>query len=776
MATGSSKSSPYLIPVVILFILAILLFLGMLVNYLSNSSTIPAVTSLPSSITSTAIISPSPSTTSTITLTPRPTWTLRPSSTSTQSPTATNTAPPTLLRTITPAKPANYNDRYELKPWDFTAQARIIELLRANSILKPSADTFRTLAYAEAEASIRFPQALEATNWHWDRAYNLVRINDPLGIALYSNLIQSAIASGQVRSTDLPAWFSLYETRLKLQISPLSPQPGELGRELIELIGEGSAYLWLVENPTGTSVSPLINDINYVQSHEDAYLYNDLTGDSTPELVIYRRFTPGDTLLVLPHIFDLSVNPPLELPIQDQASVDFGLEPRSEAEVVPNSQGNNILRVIYTLLPACPIYVTQDYSWNNNGFTTTGLQYKLVPIKDLRAYCAVALDTASSGWGPEAAINIANSILEIWPPDTNIQGQPYPADAYDQLRYRLGVLYALAGQPSETIRIMSEIINTPIVPDSSWVTPAEQFLHLYKTPDDLFSACQQAQFCNLRDALRTMVKNSATHDPALALQYLQNHAVITRSSGLLDFDGDGQAERWMIIQPKPDAKLEFWILSKMQTGVQALFVQVLEAGTFLPYIHEPIGSIPVIEFELNKGFVLKRIPGTLEAYIQWVDVEYARSTIIRDGYTQDLNSLMDGSDPVMVRDALLKLLNSSRFIGDCIAFNICDQFHYTLGLVYNLLGEQGNAIDQYLWVWRNYGQSPYATMARLKLDYFPLPTYTRTPFPTSTTVPSRTPTPTTQTTTSTATSTDTMTPTSTFTPTPTESDTPTTTP
>jgi hypothetical protein len=325
---------------------------------------------------------------------------------------------------------------------------------------------------------------------------------------------------------------------------------------------------------------------------------------------------------------------------------------------------------------------------------------------------------------------------------------------------------------------MSEIINTPIVPESTWGAPAEEFLRIYKTPDDLFIACQQAQFCNLRDALGTMVKNSTTDDPALVLQYLQSHGVITRSSGLLDFDGDGQAERWMIIQPKPEAKLEFWILSRMYTGVQAVFIQLFEAGESLPYFHEPAGSFPVIQFELRKGFVFKRLPGTQEAYIQWVDVEYAHPTIIRDGYTQAMNSLMDGSDPVTVLDALLDVYNSPRFTGDCIAFNICDQFHYTLGLVYDLIGEQGNAIDQYLWVWRNYGQSPYATMVRLKLNYFPLPTYTRTPIPTGTPVPSRTPTltrtptPTTQTPTSTATLTATVTPTSTLTPTQTETNTP----
>jgi hypothetical protein len=561
-----------------------------------------------------------------------------------------------------------------------------------------------------------------------------------------------------------------------MEVSPLPAQPGELGRELIEIIGDGSAYLWLVENPTGTSIYPLLNELNFDQPRENAFLYDDLTGDTSPELVIYRKVDPSTTSLVIPHIFDLSVIPPVELKIQDQTPMDFGLESRMEAEVVPGSQGRNDLRVTNTLLPACPAYASQQYSWNGSEFTVTPLSYELFPVPGNLAYCETVLDEASSNWDPEAAIKIASPLLGIWPPELDIQGHPYPLDAKDQLQYRLGVLYALAGQRADTIRIMSEIIDTPIIPDSSWVAPAEQFLRLFKTPDDLFIACQQAQFCNLRDALRTLVQNSNTTDPALTIQYLQSHGVVIRSSGLLDFDGDSQAERWMIIQPKTEAKLEFWILAGMQTGVQVVFVQLFEASETLPFIHEPGGSIPVIQFELHKGFIFKRLPISGKAYIQWVDVEYTRPTIIMDGYEGALNALFDGAPPMTVRNKLIELFNSPRFTGDCIAFNICDQFHYTLALANDLIGEQGNAIDEYLWVWRNYGQSPYATMARLKLDYFPLPTYTRTPIPTRTTAPTstptltRTPTPTTQTPTTTNSPTSTQTPTetatSTFTVTP----------
>jgi hypothetical protein len=775
MANGSTKPSPILVPVLILFGLAVVLFLVMVFRYLSRAPASPSPTNSPAFVTFTSLPTVTPSNTSTITFTPRPTWTLRPSSTSSQTPLLTSTNTPTLIRTITPAKPDNFNTFYELKPWDLAEQSNSIELLNANSVLTASDGAYRALAYDESEGHLRFPEALEATAWQWDRAYNLLRINDPIGISLYSDIIQSAVMSGQVRAVDLPIWFSIYETRIDLKVSPFPPQPGELGRELIELNAEGSAFLWLIESPTGTSIYPLINDIDFTLPHVNAFRYADLTGDSVPELVIYRAETPGATLLVPPHIFDLSVTPPAELLIQEQIPMDFGLEPSTEVEVITRTVGSQILQVNSVLSPACPAHATQEYTWKGNIFTVTPLVYKLFPVYDLRTYCEDVLNAASTGWGAEAAITVASSMLGIWPPETDAQGIPYPVDAYDQLRYRLAVLYALADQPDQAISTFSEIIDTPIIPESTWVAPSEEFLGTYQSPADLYIACQKSQYCNMRDALQTMVKYSSTNDPSQALQYLQTHGIITRSSGLLDFDADGKLERWMIIQPKPNAKLEYWILSQMRSGVQAVFVKVFEAGETLPYFHEPAGTVRVLQFELHQGFIFNRLPDTLEAYIQWVDVEYARPTVILDGYQQALNNLMSGTDPSIVLTSLMELYNSPRFKGDCIAFNICDQFHYTLALTYDLLGKQDNAIDEYLWVWRNYGQSPYATMARLKLNHFPLPTYTRTPVPTSTTAPTRTPTPTstpTNTPTRTATSTNTLTPTETESPTPTETPTP----
>ncbi|NJD58317.1 MAG: hypothetical protein FIA98_02835, partial [Anaerolineae bacterium] len=706
--------------------------------YITNTPTSESITETPVYVPITSVPSSPPSHTNTITFTPRPTWTLRPSSTASQTPLPTDTATPTLIKTLTPAKAAQYNTFYELKPWTLADQSYTIELMRANATLKPIDANFQALAYAESEGILRYPEALEASTWEWDRAYNWIRINSPNGISAYSRLIESAIISGQVRTGDLPDWFASHETRLELNVTSQTPLPGELSRALLELTGAGSAYLWLVETPTGTTVYSLINDIDYDQPHQNSFLYSDLTGDSSPELVIFRERTPGDTLFIPPHIFSVSNLPPIELPIQIQPPMDFGLEPAMQVETISTTLQTNALQVTSMLMPSCPAFATQQYTWQGESFSVTPFDYRLEPVYDLRAYCEAVLDAASAAWGPEAAIIVANAMLVIWPPDLDTQGHPYPPDAYDQLRYRLGILYALADQSDDAVSMMSEIIDTPIVAGSSWVTPANEFLRIYQQPEDLLLACQSAQYCNLHDALTTMTIYSQAEDPTKALQYLQQHGLVTRSSGIFDFDGDGQDERWIVILPKTGAKLEYWILTSLPAGVQAIFVKGIEPGDGLPYPHEPAGTVPVMQFQPRIGFIMERLPETGEAYIEWVDVEYARPTVILDGYTRAVNDLMNGVNPEIVLNSLTELYDSPRFKGDCIAFNICDQFHYTMALTYDVLGQQGNAIDQYLWVWRNYAQSPYTTLARLKLDYFPLPTYTFTPVPTSTMAPTRT--------------------------------------
>jgi hypothetical protein len=78
--------------------------------------------------------------------------------------------------------------------------------------------------------------------------------------------------------------------------------------------------------------------------------------------------------------------------------------------------------------------------------------------------------------------------------------------------------------------------------------------------------------------------------------------------------------------------------------------------------------------------------------------------------------LFAGADPATVRAALLKARESRDF--DCEAVD-CPQFQYLLGLTYELEGDERNAVQTYLDLWRTYPDSPFTIMARAKLGLVP---------------------------------------------------------
>jgi hypothetical protein len=426
----------------------------------------------------------------------------------------------------------------------------------------------------------------------------------------------------------------------------------------------------------------------------------------------------------------------------------------------PDGAGGDNIQVTAAFYPACPTFITRTYHWTGVHFESYPLQYTISPYPDLLGYCETIVNHAALAWGPQAALDLAEPLLPDWPPAADPSGKPYPAGAHDAWRYRLGVYHALLGQQIEAQSYFNEIIANPTVPDSPWIAPAQQFLDTYQAPKDLYTACQQASFCNLRQALKAMLEFSGAANPAQAIDFLAHNGVTIAASSSFDFDLDGQDERWLTIRPAPDKLLEFWILTAVPRGVQALFVQTTLVSDLQPYYYEPMGDVPVVQLESGKGLILERLPDASRAYLVFVTTEAARPTIIKDQIQASALALLGGADPAAQLDVLLDIQANPRFRGDCIEFKLCDLFDYTLGLTYELLGDALSARDTYLYLWRDFPSSPYTLLARLKMEYVPPPpTATRTVTPTRTVT--NTPNPYAS-----------STPTSTITPTPTETETP----
>lgn len=739
------------IPILALLGMIAILILILAISFISRSTT-PEVSEIPQPTLPQA---PTKTTTkegsSTPTLSPRPTWTLRPSGTPSPTYTTTPTLTPTRLPTLRIETPYKFNFRYELEEWSTTKANDLIELLKVT--IDPLATTFKNpvypesesgyyaLAYAQQEALLRYPNSFLADEWRWGLANSLAHMNDPRAIELYSKLLEDALETGQVRFSELVEWFASNEVELSLEVHNLTATPGELGRHLLEIKGAGGAYIWMQELPDQVNLFPLTADFDFNSTTSSDFVISDFTGDDIDEIAIY--FAPGidNFLLNDPQVFSLSHLPPEKLLFRSEIPYNFMMEYHANIAAIPDESGTNVLQYTAVFFPACPVYVTRSYEWNGTSFDPMPFQYLVEPEPNLEGFCEVVLDHASLSWGPQAALSIAEQLLPIWPPEFDSSRNPYPTDADDAWLYRLGIYNALLGYQLEAEGYFNKIVTNPSVTSSRWIVEAQKFLESFDHISDIYIACRSAQYCHIHQALELLTRLSNVDDPDTALTYLQNHGVDIRTSGSFDFNLDGNNERWMAIKPHPETRLEFWILSPTPKGVRALFVDYIDSDKIYPYFQETSNRSPVVQLEPGKGFILEEVQTSGDQYIKLVDVEYNRPTIIKDGYQAALNKLFSGVDPLTIRNTLLDIKSNERFAGDCDNFWICDQFFYTLGLTYELTGDDLTAVDIYIDLWWNFVRnSLFTIMAREKLHFIPPPP-TATSTPTITRTPTNTPDP-----------------------------------
>jgi hypothetical protein len=671
-----------------------------------------------------------------------------PTGTPTSSLTPTSTPTPTHIPTLRVITPYKFNYRYELEEWSATKAEELIELLKvyndplANQFKNPVDPGFESgyfaLAYAQQEALLRYQDSPLATEWRWGLANSLAHLNDPRAVEIYSSLIEDDLKAGNVRVSELPEWFEIYEKELTLSVHEFTPQPGELSRQLLEIKGAGGAFIWLQEIPGQVNVYPLASDFDFENTRENDFTMSDLSGDGIEEIALYFSPSEDEFLLKNPQVFSLAELPPVELAFRPEIPTDFKMGYEVDIASISNDSNSADLQYTAAFFPACPVYVSRSYQWDGERFDPLPFQYLVEPEPGLEGFCEVIVDHASLSWGTQAALSIAEQLLPIWPPELDPSQNPYPIDAYDAWRYRLGVYNALLGQQIEAEEYFNQIITDPIVESSSWIEPSRAFLDAYQDISDIYIACKAASFCHDRVALQQLTRFSNTDDPSLALDYLRNHGVEVRASGYFDFDRDGADERWMTVKHQEDLRLEFWILARGPDGIEAFFVDFTNTNSPEPYYREPVDEPPIVQLELGKGFILEKIPDSGEPYLTLVDVEYNRPTIIKDGYREALQDLFSGTDPAVVRESLLEIQANERFKGDCYNFWFCDQFYYTIGLTYELTGDELDAIDTHVDLWWNYVRnSLFTIMAREKLFFIPPPP-TITPTPTNTRTPTQT--------------------------------------
>jgi hypothetical protein len=727
MAERSPIRSPFL-PIVLL----IGVIFGLIFVALRATGALPAFEAIPTipalTFTSTQPVTITPYLSETPI--PQPTWTIRPTSTATPTPTPTITPTATLYPPLTPARPLEINELYRLRDWTVERAEQLVSLLRDY----PEA-RFRTPqerqdprfneayaypAYAYREALLRFPEDPAAESWKWELAYSLARSNDPVAGDMYADLILDALESGETRIARLPDWFSESEERLSLNVA----QTRDQGSYIVQVGGAGSAYIYIREGAGGFNRHLLASHFDFASDIESKLATGDFTGDGHAEVVISFSQDLDDTILAQPQVFSLASSPPVELPFSPSLPLDLGAEFSGDWQAVSGNEGDNLLQFSARILPACPVVITRNYTWNGNAFELVNTRFQLEPEPSIVEYCEITVEHAARLWGQEISSEFMETVLPYWPPVRRVDGRLYRPEARDEWIYRLGVSHALAGNPDQARSMIQEILDSPSQSDSPWIEHATDFLETYTTEAELYSACIQSVDCDARAALRSVTARIPLDRYDLAHIDLRTYGVVIRSSGLFDFDRDGEPERWFVVRHREDQKLELWILAKDKEMIQAIFIGDIDTASPTFRYSDQEGEPPIVQLELGEGFKLERLPGSEIPFITYHTVEFVPTTFTRDTLEGAIEDLFSGQDPAEVRATLENLGESERF--NCLNFRICDRFYYTLGLAYELTGREREAIDTYVKLWWENRDSPFTTMARLKLEQIirttPVPT------------------------------------------------------
>jgi len=761
-AKSTSRKVSIIIVYWVIACLCLMISIGVLVGVTLIKETSPANTSTPDlTLTLNMIILSAAPATQTLTPSPivsptptqQPTWTPLPTLTPsiTLSPTATGTVTPfPPPPTLTPARPPEDPETLQLAEWlpqDYDYVIGLAEdypnTLPENERGPNNRDYYAAYGYAtilQGEALLAYPTAFEATNWKWGQAYNLARISDPRAAVQYAALINEVYNTEGVTIGNLEGWIRQNDPRLWLDTFQRPAIGNHLSNSLLKLNSEGgSAYLWWVETDLRITVYPLSSEFDFPEQMLPAHYWSDITRDGIEDLVIHRPDAPIREIR-FPRVFDLSKTLPRELHFKPNQDFEIGLENEYLWDAVVGDSGGEDLRYTATVYPPCPVTIYHTYHWNGLWIENNRADYAIRPAPGIVSYCELVINQAAWVWGPETAIPLMETLLPGWPPQGASEPRTYPADAKDEWRYRLGIYYALTGDTITADEYFQNLIDTPIVPGSRWVNPAIAFQRGLNSPEGIYQACILSKFCNERLAFENMVAAFPPDADQDILYYITRAGVAIRYTHVFDFEGDGIPERYITFRHHPDQKLEFWILAEKESGSEALFVDTVEVSQPTLTRYTTRQGVSIVWLNKQQSFTLGRYQNTDEVYIIRYEPSYFYADYTLEVIDSSVNALLSGVVPLPIRDELVNLRFSENFA--CLTVNDCAYFYYVLGLANQLALVEENAVNNYVYIWNDYPNTPFAYMARLKLTYKPGfgPPPTFTPTPTITNTPTRTPT------------------------------------
>ena len=698
-------------------------------------SAAPTATHSPQVILPTSMNPPSPSPA----LTEKPTSTPSPTRsptriTGTMVPSPTATLPPTR---IPPLPTANANVQYRLVDWTpDRAEALIAAMIQYPEGLEGWERSYRyasSFVYAslvEAEAVSRFPSDPRAAQWLWDSAYHRTLQFNPDADQIYGKLIVDSLDHGETDLAGLKAWFENHAPTFDLVITPLQPLPGLSSSQVLlilprswpDSITAGGVFLWLVSDSSGFSAYPIRDFQQFETGHDGATTLHlvDLTGDGIPEAITeYGDYNAGFNHNYV-EVFDLSQVPPRRLAFEPELDA-------TELELMTDWEtANGTIEFRWDYPIDDPTVTRVTYRWDGQVFKKTHFE---ISFREEIETQGVITDTitykllVAAERGDFSGVEQLKTLLASFPlSEYDFSNNPFPADVRDELRFRLGLAMAFYEDADGAIEQMQNIVDSPVVLTSTWITPAQQFLEIYHQPEDLPAACM-ALNCDsfsrwLPDVLSILPPTSSISP----LDLLSTNGEEIYASGSFDFDQNGTPEYWAFADNNHQySPLQIIYTEQGHYQKETLFIfnTVTNTATVRPTVLSSLEGIPIYSFDadnLHLPFVFFRSP---DGSIQVMELSELVATIL----SESEEALLAGTDAISVRNRLAALQFGPYFETcewgfhrwDCLR----DHYLYLYGLAQELAGDRAGAAATYLELWQSYPHSPYAIMAQAKLEPVP---------------------------------------------------------
>jgi hypothetical protein len=638
----------------------------------------------------------------------------------------------------TPQPTAAVRNTYRLRTWDPDLASDLVKVMEEypenltrdqRGYLHASYEySFRFAAITEMEAAYRFPTSPHAKEWITASLYNRLRSVQPnLGVE-YGELIVNSLNNRETDIETLPQWFFELAQPLRLEVLDSEPPKGYSLSKILFINPwgaglNGGLYIWLLQKDSQFVSYPLDSAQEIFMGDGDVSLdLVDLTGDGVPEAVVryldWRSFNFHSGSL---EVFDLTRTPPVRL--------DFYPNPAySEianwlpAQPTWGFPGITMQIPFATESTGCGQFgPTWIYHWTGDNFVLNSMKAPSKEEMDDDPRCAdemlswfllnLAID------GNEPATYLLEQLLDGYPRSDSDGSQV----SHDQLGYEMAIALAYHGKVDAAIAQLGKIIDDRGDVPTIWFESSTKFLNAYQQEDDLLRACLLVNNCSNSLSVEQLVSLIDPADFPDILQILNQLGLGTSQSGAYDFDRDGQLEYWLY-EYQPYGVFPFWIFSLTEGSVQSLRAAYVSNQTDHPKVR--------IQWEgtINGFFQYKVVSDPSDSdgdeFFYWNPSSHPNVLTNGDSYTAITRIFIDLlSDEISPQAALAqmddlrgRIVPYTNYVVERFGCEIDSYMSYVTALSYEMEGQVEEAARRYWDLWHQDPQSPYAIMARAKLE------------------------------------------------------------